>query len=104
MTPLFGICDDYVTRWAALDPVAAGMLGLTGVFGAATDYSPDGYAARGDLITATLTALTPTSVTSDAEAMRRPGFNLKRWHTALSLGPIGLAGLADALAGADLNP
>jgi len=37
--------------------------------------------------------------------MRRPGFDLKRWHTvALSLGPIGLAGLADALAGAGLNP
>jgi uncharacterized protein (DUF885 family) len=32
------------------------------------------------------------------EAMRRPGFDLKRWHTAaLELGPIGLAGLADAL-------
>jgi uncharacterized protein (DUF885 family) len=35
-----------------------------------------------------------------AEAMRRPGFDLKRWHAAaLSLGPIGLAGLADALSG-----
>jgi uncharacterized protein (DUF885 family) len=35
-----------------------------------------------------------------AEAMRRPGFDLKRWHTAaLSLGPIGLVGLADALSG-----
>jgi uncharacterized protein (DUF885 family) len=35
-----------------------------------------------------------------AEAMRRPDFDLKRWHTAaLSLGPIGLAGLAEALAG-----
>ena len=32
------------------------------------------------------------------EAMRRPGFDLKRWHTAaLSLGPIGLADLAAAL-------
>ena len=36
-----------------------------------------------------------------ADAMRRPGFDLKRWHTAaLSLGPIGLAALADTLAGA----
>jgi uncharacterized protein (DUF885 family) len=35
------------------------------------------------------------------EAMRRPGFDLKRWHSAaLSLGPIGLAGLSEALAGA----
>ena len=34
------------------------------------------------------------------QAMQRPGFDLKRWHTAaLGLGPIGLDGLADALAG-----
>ena len=40
-----------------------------------------------------------------ADAQRKPGFDLKRWHTAaLSLGPIGLAGLADALASADLDP
>ena len=36
------------------------------------------------------------------QAMRRPGsgeFDLKRWHTAaLSLGPIGLGGLTEALA------
>jgi uncharacterized protein (DUF885 family) len=40
------------------------------------------------------------------EAARRPGFDLKRWHTAaLALGPIGLAGLADALAGiGDADP
>jgi hypothetical protein len=31
--------------------------------------------------------------------MRHPGFDLKRWHTAaLSLGPMGLDGLAEALA------
>jgi uncharacterized protein (DUF885 family) len=31
--------------------------------------------------------------------MRRPGFDLKRWHTAaLSLGPIGLDGLTEELA------
>jgi uncharacterized protein (DUF885 family) len=33
-----------------------------------------------------------------AEASRRPGFDLKRWHTAaLSLGPIGLDNLAAEL-------
>ena len=37
-----------------------------------------------------------------AEAMRRPGFDLKRWHTAaLALGPVGLDGLAEALRGID---
>ena len=37
-----------------------------------------------------------------AEAMRRPGFDLKRWHAAaLALGPVGLDGLAEALRGVD---
>ena len=69
MTPIFGLCDDYVTRWAALDPVAAGMQGLTGVFGAATDYGPDGFAARAELIAATLAALEPMSLTSPADRL-----------------------------------
>ena len=69
MTPVFGLCDDYVTRWAALDPVAAGMQGVTGVFGAATDYGPDGIAARAELITSTLAALAPMSITSDADRL-----------------------------------
>ena len=56
MTEVFRLCDDYLTRWAALDPVAAGMVGLSGVFGAATDYGPDGYAAREELIATTLAA------------------------------------------------
>jgi uncharacterized protein (DUF885 family) len=34
-----------------------------------------------------------------AQAMRRPGFDLKRWHTAaLSLGPVGLENLTSELA------
>ena len=36
MTPVFGLCDHYMPRWAALDPVAAGMAGISGSFGAAT--------------------------------------------------------------------
>src|SRR5580658_2260939 len=69
MTPVFGLCDDYVTRWAALAPVAAGMQGVTGVFGAATDYGPDGTAARAELITSTLAALAPMSITSGADRL-----------------------------------
>ena len=48
MTQVFALCDEYITASAALDPVAAGMRGLTAGFGAATDYGPDGYAARAD--------------------------------------------------------
>jgi uncharacterized protein (DUF885 family) len=100
MTPVFGLCDDYVTRWAALDPVAAGMLGLTGVFGAATDYGPDGFAARAELISATLAALEPMSLTSAADRLAA-GFLRERleaklaWHQLneplrLVRAPIGL--------------
>ena len=100
MTPVFGLCDDYVTRWAALDPVAAGMQGITGVFGAATDYSPDGFAARAELITETLAALEPMSITSDADRLAA-GFLRERleaqlaWHQLdeplrLVRAPIGL--------------
>jgi uncharacterized protein (DUF885 family) len=69
MTEVFRLCDDYVTRWAALDPVAAGMRGLNEAFGAATDYGPDGYAARGELSASTLAALGPMAVISDADRL-----------------------------------
>src|SRR5689334_22482612 len=69
MTAVFRLCDDYVTRWAALDPVAAGMRGLSEALGAATDYGPDGYAAREELIGSTLAALGPMAVTSDADRL-----------------------------------
>jgi hypothetical protein len=69
MTEVFRLCDDYVTRQAPLDPVAAGMRGLTGAFAAATDYGPDGDAARTDLITSTLVALDRTAATSQADRL-----------------------------------
>ena len=69
MTPVFGLCEDYVTRWAALDPVAAEMHGITADFGAGTDYGPDGVAARAGLIAGTLAALEPLTVTSDTDRL-----------------------------------
>jgi uncharacterized protein (DUF885 family) len=69
MTDVFRLCDDYVARWAALDPVAAGMRGLSEAFGAATDYGPDGFAAREELISSTLAALEPLAVTSEADRL-----------------------------------
>jgi len=101
MTPVFRLCDDYVTRSAALDPVAAGMDGLAEAFGAATDYSPDGFAARAELIAATLAALGELTVTSQADRLAA-GFLRERlqaqldWHETgepfrLLRTPIGLA-------------
>ncbi len=102
MTPVYRLCDDYVTRSAALDPVAAGMDGLAEAFGAATDYSPEGFAARAELIAATLAALAQTAATSRADRLAA-GFLGERleaelaWHQTgeplrLLRAPIGLIG------------
>jgi len=69
MTPVFRLCDEYVTRSAALDPVAAGMRGLSTSFGAVTDYSPDGFEAQRELLVATLAALGQTAVTSEDDRL-----------------------------------
>ena len=69
MTPVFLLCDEYITKQAALDPVFAGARGLSAAFGAATDYSPDGFAARQDLIVATLASLDTLPVTSEADRL-----------------------------------
>jgi uncharacterized protein (DUF885 family) len=69
MTEVFRLCNDYVTRWAALDPVAAGRAGLSEAFGAATDYGPDGTAAQADLIASTLAELGSVTVTSETDRL-----------------------------------
>jgi uncharacterized protein (DUF885 family) len=69
MSPVFRLCDEYLARWAVLDPVAAGMRGLSGGFGAVTDYGPDGQAARAELIAQTLAALNALPVTSGADRL-----------------------------------
>jgi uncharacterized protein (DUF885 family) len=82
---VFRLCDDYLTRWAALDPVAAGMRGLSGAFGAATDYSPEGHVARAELISWTLAALSGLPVTDDADRLAAAGLRERleaqaAWH------------------------
>ncbi len=85
MTPVFGLCDQYVTRLAELDPVMAGSLGLAGAFGPATDYGPDGVAGRAELVNQTLAALAPMAIASDADriaaAFLRERLEAQRaWH------------------------
>ena len=92
MTAVFRLCDDYVTRSAALDPVSAGMRGLSTEFGAATDFGPDGNAAREELIASTLAALaaaeaSPAGASSDggrlAAAFLRERLEAQlAWHRA----------------------
>src|SRR6266545_3599554 len=87
MTEIFRLCADYLDQFAELDPVQASVLGIGGGYGPATDYSPDGYAARAELIRATLAALGRLPVTSEAD--RRAAAHLRErlqaeqaWHAS----------------------
>jgi uncharacterized protein (DUF885 family) len=68
MTPMFRLCDDFVTRWAGLDPVGIGDF-LDEPFGAATDYSPSGREAWADLMSGTLAELGSVPVTSERDRL-----------------------------------
>ncbi|HEY6745339.1 MAG TPA: hypothetical protein VI357_06425, partial [Mycobacteriales bacterium] len=65
-SPVFDLCDRYVTALAALDPIWATMRGVSGAGGAATDYGPAGIEARADLTRSTLAALARTEPAADA--------------------------------------
>ncbi|MBL7253416.1 DUF885 domain-containing protein [Paractinoplanes lichenicola] len=87
MTQIFDLCDEYVRRAAELDPVDAGFLGVSvpEPGGAATDFGPDGHAARHELITSTLTrlaGLTPESPDDRlaAEHLRERLEAQRAWH------------------------
>jgi uncharacterized protein (DUF885 family) len=67
MTEVFRLCDEYITKLSALDPVAAGARGLNTEFAAATDYSPDGYAAQDELTTETLASLARAASAASAD-------------------------------------
>jgi uncharacterized protein (DUF885 family) len=71
MTLVFRLCEDHVAAMAKLDPVSASLRGVTDAFGAATDYSPDGYAARADAIRSTLAGLAAASDQGDADRLAR---------------------------------
>jgi uncharacterized protein (DUF885 family) len=69
VTPIFKLCDEYITAWAAVDPVQAEMHGIVSGPGTGTDYGPDGYAARAELISTTLGRLAPLEPTSEADRL-----------------------------------
>ena len=49
-TAVDAIADDFVARYAALDPILATELGIGGHDDEMTDLSPAGHAARADLL------------------------------------------------------
>ena len=70
VSAIFALCDEYVSRYAALDPLYAAGRGIAGDFGAVTDLGPDGIAARAQLVhdtLHTLETLTTAGGLSDAD-------------------------------------
>jgi uncharacterized protein (DUF885 family) len=57
MSEIYDLSDQFVDRFAALDPVSATLEGLTGHDHEMTDFSPDGYEERNEHNRATLRAL-----------------------------------------------
>ena len=64
---VYAVADQYVERYAALDPCSATYFGIAGYEDKLTDFSPDGTAARLDAARATLAALATAPVTDDAD-------------------------------------
>ncbi|MBA2509306.1 MAG: DUF885 domain-containing protein [Nocardioidaceae bacterium] len=90
--PVDALADAYVDRWAALDPLGATEAGIGGHQSEMTDLSPDGVAARRDLVRETLAALAAAEPADSRERVakaamsERLGLELERQD----------AGLADA--------
>jgi uncharacterized protein (DUF885 family) len=67
VSEIYDLSDRYVERYAALDPVAATLEGLTGHDDEMTDSSPDGYEERNEHDRATLLALAKASIEGDRD-------------------------------------
>jgi uncharacterized protein (DUF885 family) len=72
--PVDAICDAFVEEYAALDPVTATESGIAGHEHELTDLSPDGFAAREDLIRRTLTAASAARPADDREQAAKDAF------------------------------
>ncbi|HEX2171872.1 MAG TPA: DUF885 family protein, partial [Dehalococcoidia bacterium] len=71
MSQIYELANAYVDRWAALDPVGATDLGISGHDREMTDYSPAGHAARADLDRETLAALSALPAADDRDRIAR---------------------------------
>jgi uncharacterized protein (DUF885 family) len=67
VSEIYDLSDRYVERYAALDPVAATLEGLTGHDHEMTDFSPDGYEERDEHDRATLRALEDAPVEDERD-------------------------------------
>jgi len=67
VSEIYDLSDRYVERYAALDPVAATLEGLTGHDHEMTDFSPGGYEERNEHDVTTLQALEHAVVENDRD-------------------------------------
>ena len=84
MSKIYEIADQYVESFAALDPIAATSVGVTGYDHLLTDYSPAGAEARADLARTTLAALAAAPPTDDHDRIAAAVMR-ERLHTGLDL-------------------
>jgi uncharacterized protein (DUF885 family) len=66
-SPVYELADQYVERFAALDPIGATGEGIGGHDHEMTDFSPDGAAERAEHDRATLRALATVELATDAD-------------------------------------
>ena len=78
------IADRYVSEWAALDPIGATALGVTGHDDRLTDLSPEGYAALAELDELTVTQLRMVVPADEAERVSQEAM-LERLQVAIDM-------------------
>ena len=61
------ISDQYVDDYARLDPISATHIGISGMDGLLTDFSPDGWDARAELAARTLRAINAANPANSSE-------------------------------------
>src|SRR5262249_44125497 len=69
-----GVSDQFVADYAALDPISATQLGISGHDDALTDFSPDGHRARYELATRALRDIAAAAPADDAERAAKAVF------------------------------
>lgn len=71
MTAIYDIASDYVDAVAALDPIAATMMGVPGYDGDVSDYSPEGYDAQARLRRETLSKLAAAPIENERDRIAK---------------------------------
>ena len=82
VSPVFAFADRLIDEQAALDPCSASMRGIPGYDHLLTDYSPDGFEARADVVRRGLAEIESLPITNDDDRLARD-FVTERFATTL---------------------